>query len=119
MTQRIITIGTRLLAARRRQRLSVADAALGLGRLAGLGVSAALMRAWEQGQVPSRRYLPAIARRLHHCRDLGYAEPFDFLTWFEYAPSDAAAFDELVAALRASPEWTFVEREVDVRLVRA
>jgi len=26
-------------------------------------------------------HLPAIARRLYHCRDLG--EPFDFLTWFE------------------------------------
>src|SRR5262245_25356671 len=27
-------------------------------------------------------YLPAIARRLHHARDLG--GPFDFLTWFEF-----------------------------------
>jgi Chlorite dismutase len=62
------------------------------------------------------RYLPAIARRLHHGRDLG--EPFDFLTWFEYAPRDAAAFDELVGRLRATPEWTFVEREVDIRLRR-
>jgi chlorite dismutase len=62
------------------------------------------------------RYLPAIARRLHHCRDLG--EPFDFLTWFEYAPADAAAFEELVAALRATEEWKWVEREVDIRLVR-
>jgi len=64
------------------------------------------------------RYLPAIARRLHHCRDLGENEPFDFLTWFEYAPSDAAAFDELVAALRASEEWTYVDREIDIRIVR-
>lgn len=62
------------------------------------------------------RYLPAIARRLHHSRDLG--EPFDFLTWFEYAPADAAAFEELVAALRATEEWNYVEREVDIRLVR-
>jgi hypothetical protein len=30
-------------------------------------------------------YLPAVARRLHHSRELG--EPFDFLTWFEYAPN--------------------------------
>jgi len=65
------------------------------------------------------KYLPAIARRLHHCRDLGGNEPFDFITWFEYAPADAAAFDELVAALRASPEWQYVEREVDVRLTLA
>lgn len=64
------------------------------------------------------RYLPAIARRLHHCRDLAANEPFDFLTWFEYAPADAGAFEELVLALRASPEWRYVEREVDIRLVR-
>ncbi|MGH2707091.1 MAG: chlorite dismutase family protein, partial [Actinomycetota bacterium] len=60
------------------------------------------------------KYLPAVARRLHHSRDLG--EPFDFLTWFEFAPADEAAFDELVAVLRATEEWTFVEREVDIRL---
>jgi hypothetical protein len=63
-------------------------------------------------------YLPAIARRLHHCRDLGEAQPFDFLTWFEYAPEHAAAFDELCARLRASAEWVFVEREIDIRLER-
>jgi Chlorite dismutase len=62
------------------------------------------------------RYLPAIARRLHHGRDLG--EPFDFLTWFEYAPADAVAFEDLVAALRATEEWKYVEREVDIRLIR-
>lgn len=65
------------------------------------------------------RYLPAIARRLHHCRDLGSDQPFDFLTWFEYAPDDEEAFDELVAALRASVEWDYVDREVDIRLDRA
>lgn len=64
------------------------------------------------------KYLPAIARRLHHCRDLGPEEPFDFLTWFEYAPADAIVFEELVQALRASPEWNYVDREVDIRLVR-
>lgn len=61
-------------------------------------------------------YLPQIARRLHHSRDLG--EPFDFLTWFEFAPQHAAAFDELVGRLRDSEEWRYVEREVDIRLVR-
>jgi len=64
------------------------------------------------------RYLPAVARRLHHCRDLGDNEPFDFLTWFEYAASDSGAFDGLVAELRASEEWKYVEREIDIRLVR-
>jgi hypothetical protein len=64
------------------------------------------------------RYLPAVARRLHHCRDLGPAEPFDFLTWFDYAPEHEPAFDELLKALRNSPEWAYVDREVDIRLVR-
>ena len=59
-------------------------------------------------------YLPAVARRLHHCRDLN--EPFDFLTWFEYAPEHAPVFEELVSRLRATPEWDYVEREIDIRL---
>jgi hypothetical protein len=63
------------------------------------------------------RYLPAVARRLHHCRDLGENEPFDFLTWFEYGPSDSPAFDELVAELRASEEWRYVDREIDIRVL--
>jgi hypothetical protein len=61
-------------------------------------------------------YLPAVARQLYHGRDLG--EPFDFLTWFEYAPGDESGFDELLARLRTSREWDYVEREVDVRLSR-
>lgn len=61
-------------------------------------------------------YLPRVARRLYHSRDLG--EPVDFITWFEFAPEDAAAFDELVALLRSREEWTFVDREVDLRLAR-
>ncbi len=61
-------------------------------------------------------YLPAIARELSHGRDLG--EPFDFLTWFEFAPEDATDFEELVQRLRATPEWRYVEREVDIRVVR-
>lgn len=61
-------------------------------------------------------YLPAIARRLHHSRDLG--EPFDFVTWFEFPVSHKAAFEELVQRLRETKEWRYVEREVDVRLYR-
>jgi chlorite dismutase len=64
-----------------------------------------------------QRYLPAVARRLHHCRDLG--EPFDFLTWFEYAPEHTGAFEDLVNELRATAEWGYVEREVDIRVTRA
>ncbi len=60
--------------------------------------------------------LPAIARRLYHGRDLG--EPFDFLTWFEFDPLHSADFEELVAELRSTAEWEYVDREVDVRLSR-
>ncbi len=61
-------------------------------------------------------YLPEIARRLLHCRDLG--EPFDFLTWFEFAPEHTQAFNELLQRMRASKEWEYVEREVEVCLER-
>jgi len=63
------------------------------------------------------RYLPAVARSLHHGFDLG--EPFDFLTWFEFAPQHAAEFDELVATLRGTEEWKYMIREVDIRVQRA
>ena len=66
--------------------------------------------------VTGLEYLPAIARRLHHGRDLG--EPFDFLTWFEFGPESAAAFEELVRRLRATEEWDYVERDIDIRLAR-
>jgi hypothetical protein len=63
-----------------------------------------------------RDYLPSVARKLHHCRDLG--GPFDFLTWFDYRAEDEGRFDELLARLRATEEWRYVEREVDVRVIR-
>lgn len=62
------------------------------------------------------KYLPAIARKLFHCRDIG--EPFDFLTWFEYAPEHAEAFETLVYKLRQTNEWQYVDREIDIRLMR-
>jgi hypothetical protein len=65
------------------------------------------------------KYLPSIARRLHHCRDLAQPELFDFLTWFEYHPAHESAFEDMLAELRASPEWKYVEHEVDIRLVNS
>lgn len=62
--------------------------------------------------------LPAVARRLHHCRDLATPEPFDFITWFDYRPEDTQRFDDLLGALRATLEWQYVEREVEVRVER-
>jgi hypothetical protein len=54
--------------------------------------------------------------RLHHSRELG--EPFDFLTWFEYAPERSQTFEELVLRLRETKEWQYVDREIDIRLSR-
>ena len=62
------------------------------------------------------RYLPSVARQLYHSRDIG--ELFDFLTWFEYAPEHSEAFEELVRTLRRTEEWRYVDREIDIRLVR-
>jgi len=61
---------------------------------------------------------PALARRLHHCRDLSENEPFDFLTWFEYEPEDEVVFNQLLAELRATEEWGYVDRELEIRLAR-
>ncbi len=62
-------------------------------------------------------YLPKIARKLYHCRDL--REPFDFLTWFEYSPADAPLFGNLLCELHATEEWSYVTREIDIRLQRS
>ena len=62
------------------------------------------------------KYLPAISRRLHHCRDLQEAEPFDFLTLFDFDKSNESAFDDMLAELRATEEWKYIDREVDIRL---
>ncbi len=62
-------------------------------------------------------YLPGVARKLYHSRDLG--EAFDFLTWFEFAPEVEPAFDHMLDRLRRCAEWAYVDREVDIRLERA
>jgi len=76
----------------------------------------AIFEARSRHIADSLPYLPRVARRLYHARELG--EPFDFLTWFEFAPEHADAFDELLALLRSREEWQFVEREVELRLAR-
>lgn len=62
-------------------------------------------------------YTEFIYRKLYHCRDL--MQPYDFVTWFEFAPASEAMFDELVGRLRATEEWQYVTRETDVRLAKA
>ncbi|ADB15561.1 hypothetical protein Psta_0876 [Pirellula staleyi DSM 6068] len=64
------------------------------------------------------KYLPAVARRLHHCRDLSRVEPFDFITLFDFAPADSSAFDDMLTSLRATEEWKYIDREIDIRLER-
>ena len=76
----------------------------------------AIFEAQSQHIAIGMKYLPAIARQLHHCRDLENEEPFDFITWFEFAEADAEAFNDLLIELRSSPEWDYVDREVDIRM---
>lgn len=60
------------------------------------------------------QYILTLARRLHHCWDLSEHESFDFITWFEYAPSEETVFNNLLSELRGIEEWQYVEREVDI-----
>ena len=71
-----------------------------------------------RGRLAPHAHRLALSPRDHAppSRDLG--EPFDFITWFDYAPEHERDFDALLAELRASEEWTYVEREIDVRLVQ-
>jgi hypothetical protein len=47
------------------------------------------------------------------------SQPFDFLGFLDYAPKDEPAFDEMLGQLRATKEWTFIDREIDIRLYKA
>ena len=37
---------------------------------------------------------------------------------FDYAKESASMFDDMMAELRASEEWKFMDREFDIRLLR-
>jgi len=55
------------------------------------------------------RYLPGVARRLLHCRDLETDAPFDFLGFLDFAPADEAAFEDMLGQLRLTKDgasWT-------------
>lgn len=64
------------------------------------------------------RYLPAVARRLLHCRDLDDEAPFDFIGFLDFAPESEVAFDKMLDQLRATREWSFMDREIDIRLTK-
>ena len=131
---RVAGVASHLRYAERAEKVKLEEVQAGLGRAEATCAALIPIRKssawWELTQEERRsifedksrhiastlKYLPAIARQLYHCRDLG--EPFDFLTWFEYAPEHAALFEDLVGELRATEEWTYVEREVDVRVMR-
>lgn len=131
---RLAGVASHLRYVERTEKTQLEAAQVGLGRPEATSAALIPIRKsqawWELTQEERRRifedqshhiaaclkYLPDIARQLYHCRDLG--EPFDFLAWFEYAPEHAGLFDDLVGLLRATEEWAYVEREVDVRLVR-
>jgi hypothetical protein len=65
------------------------------------------------------RYLLAVARRLLHCRDLDEEAPFDFIGYLDFGVGIAAASDEMLAQLRETKEWSYMDREIDIRMVKA
>ena len=79
--------------------------------------------AWWERAEEDRRALsaniehgPAISRRIHRARDRD--EAFDVLTWFEFAPDLQSELNDVVARLRDSEEWSYVERDVELRMIR-
>lgn len=77
---------------------------------------------WERAEEDRRalsanvEHGPTVSRRILRARDRD--EPFDVLTWFEFPPDRQPEVDEITARLRDSEEWSYVEREVDIRLIR-
>lgn len=70
-------------------------------------------------------YADRIFRRLYHARYVAPVAPgneaWDFVTYFEFASSEEALFRALLAELRdplSNPEWTFVEREMEIWTTR-
>jgi hypothetical protein len=61
-------------------------------------------------------YLPAIARRLRHCRDLAEPEPCDFLNRFAFANQDTAESDRLLVKPRSELLGCLVAAESNVQL---
>jgi len=58
------------------------------------------------------KYISRIFRKLYHSRFIDNRQ--DFVTYFEYADSDAEAFEKLLEGLRdpkVNPEWKFVEEK--------
>jgi hypothetical protein len=63
-----------------------------------------------------RPFADRIYRRLYHARYLPQST-WDFLTYFEFPESERSAFRELLAILRdpeQNPEWSFVDRELEI-----
>lgn len=66
-------------------------------------------------------YADRIYRKLYHTRYAVDSTDHDFLTYFEFERRHAAAFGELLAALRdpaRNPEWGFVDREYEIWMTK-
>lgn len=64
-------------------------------------------------------YVDRVYRKLYHSRSMGL--PYDFVTYFEFAPEDAGYFRDLLQELRdqnRNPEWRYVEWECEIWLTK-
>lgn len=64
-------------------------------------------------------YARTIYRKLYHCRYLEAQTGYDFLTYFEFPSTEIDTFRALLSALRATPEWAFVDREWELWMRKA
>ena len=65
---------------------------------------------------PRMPFFTMVAKRLHLHRDKN--EAFDFLAWIECYSDDVAVLDEIASTIRGSHEPNYVDRQIDIRLVR-
>jgi hypothetical protein len=65
-----------------------------------------------------QRFADRIYRKLYHCRYLETPHSCDFLTYFELDERHAGDFRALLAELRATPEWTYVDLEYEIWMTK-
>jgi hypothetical protein len=62
------------------------------------------------------KYGDRIFRKLYHSRCLNVGLSYDFLTYFEFKDVYEKDFRTLLAELRDTKEWTFVNFELEIRM---
>lgn len=65
------------------------------------------------------KYVDRVFRKLYHSRYLNAVLGYDFLTYFEFKDANERDFRALVAQLRSTPEWGYVNVEFEIWLTKS